>query len=103
MRRFLLIVALALGALALSTSLAPTSAPAQTPQHIRVKVGSSTTMPIGGAPKEVSVENPEIATVEVLEDGRVKVTGVAEGNTTLIGIGADGGDLVMPIMVEKKE
>ncbi len=103
MRRFISLTILLLGAAALiASSLAPTGATAQTPQKIIVKVGDSSKVVLGGKPKSARSENPAIATVLILPDGRVQVTGIAVGHTRLIGTKGNKQPLMLPITVQAK-
>lgn len=87
-----------LAAAALLLVALPAPLLAQTPQEIRVKVGASAIVPLPRAPKFLSVEDPSIASAEVLPQGKVKVTGKKPGTTRLVGRGF--GDVPMVIAVK---
>ncbi len=88
---------LAAAALIFATSPAPLTA--QTPQEIRVKVGASAVVPLPRVPKFLSVEDPSIASAEVLPQGKVKVTGKKPGATRLVGRGFGGVPMVIAVKV----
>lgn len=103
MRRFVLLSALLLGATALiASAFLPAGALAQIPQQILVKVGDRSPVMVGGKPKSARSENPAIAKVAILPDGRVQVTGIAVGNTRLIGTKKNNQPLILPIIVQAK-
>lgn len=58
---------------------------AQTPEEVHVKVGKVATFPLPRQPLRLASENPSIATIQVLPDGRVRVTGKKVGNTRIVG------------------
>ena len=60
-------------------------ASAQTPAEVAVAVGETVTFPLPRQPQIIGVEDPAIASLEVLPDGRARVTGRREGGTRIVG------------------
>ena len=69
------------------------------PQAFEVRVGEERSFPLPRQPQILGSEDPSIATVTVLPDGRAVVRGVAPGRTRIVG--RDFGDLPMifPVVV----
>jgi Flp pilus assembly secretin CpaC len=69
------------------------------PRSIELHVGEEKTFALPRQPQILGVEDPSIATVTVLPDGRAVVRGVAPGRTRIVG--RDFGDLPMifPVVV----
>jgi hypothetical protein len=74
---------LLIGGLALAFSAGP--ALSQTPEEVLVRVGRSVTFPLPRQPQRLVSEDPSVAVVEVLPDGKARVTGVAVGTTRIVG------------------
>lgn len=83
-----------LGALALT-------APAATAQSraIEVKVGETVDFALPRQPQILGVENTSIATAAILPDGHARITGVAVGNTRLVGRDFAELPMIFPITV----
>lgn len=69
------------------------------PRPIEVRVGEATEFMLPRQPQILGMEDPAIATVTVLPDGRAVVRGVSVGATRIVG--RDFGDLPMifPVVV----
>lgn len=70
---------------ALTLAFTATPAHSQTPEEVIVKVGRSATFPLPRQPQILSSEDTSVAVVEVLADGKARVTGVSSGSTRIIG------------------
>lgn len=57
----------------------------QTPEEVIVRVDRSVTFPLPRQPLTLASEDPSVAVVEVLADGKARVTGMAPGTTRIIG------------------
>lgn len=90
-RRALLLASL-LGALAAMTAEAQ-------PRPLEVRVGEEKSFPLPRQPQILGSEDPAIATVTVLPDGRAVVRGVSVGATRIVG--RDFGDvpMIFPVVV----
>jgi hypothetical protein len=75
------------------------AAGAQAPRAFEVRVGEERSFPLPRQPQILGSEDPAIATVTVLPDGRAVVRGVSVGATRIVG--RDFGDLPMifPVVV----
>lgn len=60
-------------------------AQAQIPEVVHVKVGKVATVQLPRQLQRLSTEDAAIATVEVLPDGRISVTGRKAGETRIVG------------------
>ena len=58
---------------------------AQKPASVIVKVGKSVTVPLPRHPQRLDIEDASVATMEVLAEGKVKVTGKKVGKTRIVG------------------
>jgi hypothetical protein len=57
----------------------------QTPEEVLVRVERSVTFPLPRQPQRLASEDPSVAVVELLEDGKARVTGVSPGTTRIVG------------------
>ncbi len=57
----------------------------QTPEEVLVREGRSVTFPLPRQPQTLASEDPSVALVEILPDGKARVTGVSEGSTRIVG------------------
>lgn len=82
----------------LLSALAAMTAEAQ-PRPLEVRVGEEKSFPLPRQPQILGSEDPAIATVTVLPDGRAVVRGVSVGATRIVG--RDFGDvpMIFPVVV----
>ena len=57
----------------------------QTPEEVIVRVDRSVTFPLPRQPLTLASEDPSVAVVEVLPDGKARVTGISVGSTRIVG------------------
>ena len=81
-RRFVVAALFAAG-LVLALPIGP--ALSQTPEEVIVRVDRSVTFPLPRQPMTLASEDPSVAVVEVLQDGKARVTGISAGNTRIVG------------------
>lgn len=78
-----LVAVLIAGGLALAFVAGP--AHSQTPEEVLVREGRSVTFPLPRQPQRLVSEDPSVAVVEILPDGKARVTGVSAGTTRIVG------------------
>lgn len=71
--------------LSLNLSLMCSATPARAATTVEVKAGRTVTITLPRNPRIVGVEDPAIATLELLQDGRGRVSGKRPGKTRIIG------------------
>ncbi len=71
------------GGIALAVIAGP--ALSQTPEEVLVREGKSATFPLPRQLQRLVSEDPSVAVVEILPDGKARVTGVSPGTTQLVG------------------
>jgi hypothetical protein len=89
-----------LGLLALvGVAAAPAPAAAQSAQPIEVRVGETVSFALPRLVQIIDTEDHAVATMIVTPDGHVRVSGVAEGRTRIVGRDLAQIPLIFPVTV----
>ncbi len=75
----------------------------QTPEEVLVRESRSVTFPLPRQLQLLESEDPSVAVVEVLADGKARVTGVSVGSTRLVGRDHSQVPIVIRVRVVRDE
>lgn len=74
------------------------SSPAQVPEQVTVRVGQAAVVTLERRPQRVAVEDSDIASLEVLPEGGLRIVGLRIGETRILG----RYDAQLPIIIRVK-